>query len=85
MGMPRKQIGRFQVLGAVSKVASYAEEAQRYAWEEPSDGATVVRHPVGVVAAITPWNAPLSIALDKFVPALLVGCTVVLKPSEVTR
>jgi aldehyde dehydrogenase (NAD+) len=84
MGMPRKQTGAFQVKGAVAKVSAYLAEAQRYAWEEPSDGATVVRHPVGVVAAITPWNAPLSIAIDKVVAALLAGCTVVLKPSEVT-
>jgi aldehyde dehydrogenase (NAD+) len=84
MGMPRKQTAAFQVLGAVAKVAAYTEEAERYAWEEASDGATVVRQPVGVVVAITPWNAPLSIALDKVVPALLAGCTVILKPSEVT-
>jgi acyl-CoA reductase-like NAD-dependent aldehyde dehydrogenase len=83
MGMPRKQTAAFQVDGAVAKVAAYTEAAQRYAWEEPGDAATVVRQPVGVVVAITPWNAPLSIALDKVVPALLVGCTVVLKPSEV--
>ena len=83
MGMPRKQTVAFQVQGAVGKIAAYTEAAQGYAWEEPGDRATVVRQPVGVVAAITPWNAPLSIALDKVVPALLAGCTVVLKPSEV--
>jgi aldehyde dehydrogenase (NAD+) len=84
VGMPRAQTAAFQVNGAVSKVAAYNDEAQRYAWEEPTDGATVVRQPVGVVVAITPWNAPLAIAVDKVVPALLAGCTVVLKPSEVT-
>ena len=84
MGMPRQQAAAFQVRGAVAKVAAYTEETRRYAWEEPSDGAIVVRQPAGVVAAITPWNAPLSIALDKVVPALLAGCAVVLKPSEVT-
>jgi acyl-CoA reductase-like NAD-dependent aldehyde dehydrogenase len=84
MGMPRRQTAVFQVRGAVAKVAAYIEETRRYAWEEPSDGAIVVRQPAGVVAAITPWNAPLSIALDKVVPALLAGCAVVLKPSEVT-
>jgi acyl-CoA reductase-like NAD-dependent aldehyde dehydrogenase len=84
MGMPRKHTAVFQVQGALAKVAAYTDEALHYLWEELSDGATVVRQPVGVVAAITPWNAPLSIALDKVVPALLAGCTVVLKPSEVT-
>ncbi|MPZ83148.1 MAG: aldehyde dehydrogenase family protein [Actinophytocola sp.] len=44
---------------------------------------TVVREPIGVVAAITPWNFPLQQMVAKITPALAVGCTVVLKPSEV--
>ena len=43
-----------------------------------------MREPVGVVAAITPWNYPLGQIIQKVVPALLMGCTVVLKPSEWT-
>ncbi|KAA9163307.1 aldehyde dehydrogenase [Amycolatopsis acidicola] len=43
-----------------------------------------VREPVGVVAAITPWNSPVSLLLWKLCPALAVGCTVVVKPSEIT-
>jgi phenylacetaldehyde dehydrogenase len=42
------------------------------------------REPVGVVAAIAPWNFPMMIALWKIMPALAAGCTLVLKPSEVT-
>lgn len=42
------------------------------------------REPVGVVAAVIPWNMPLSMAIWKIVPALSCGCTVVLKPSEET-
>lgn len=42
------------------------------------------REPIGVVAAITPWNAPLNIILMKLAPALAAGCTVVLKPAELT-
>ncbi len=42
------------------------------------------RQPVGVVAGIAPWNFPFAIALWKVVPALAAGCTVVLKPSEIT-
>jgi aldehyde dehydrogenase (NAD+) len=41
-----------------------------------------LREPVGVVAAIVPWNAPLLLTAQKLAPALAVGCTVVLKPSE---
>lgn len=43
-----------------------------------------LKEPIGVVAAITPWNAPLSILVLKLAPALAAGCTVVLKPSELT-
>jgi acyl-CoA reductase-like NAD-dependent aldehyde dehydrogenase len=46
--------------------------------------ALVVREPVGVVAAITPWNAPFPIMTNKVGPALLAGCTVVMKPSRET-
>jgi len=41
-----------------------------------------IRHPVGVVAAIVPWNAPTFLTIQKIAPALVAGCTVVLKPSE---
>jgi aldehyde dehydrogenase (NAD+) len=43
-----------------------------------------MREPIGVVAAITPWNTPLGLLAWKLLPALAVGCTVVIKPSEVT-
>ena len=44
----------------------------------------VIPEPVGVVAAITPWNAPINAVLWKIAPAIAVGCTVVVKPSELT-
>lgn len=44
----------------------------------------VFREPVGVVAAISPWNYPLLLSMSKIIPALAAGCTVVHKPSEVT-
>ena len=42
------------------------------------------REPIGVVGAITPWNAPLAMAILKLAPALATGCTIVLKPAELT-
>jgi aldehyde dehydrogenase (NAD+) len=48
------------------------------------DQALVVHEPVGVVAAIVPWNSPLFLAVAKVIPALLAGCTVVLKPAPET-
>ena len=49
----------------------------------PTDGGfgLLIREPVGVVGAIVPWNGPLSLALWKLSPALLAGCTAVLKAS----
>ena len=47
-------------------------------------GARVVREPIGVCALITPWNWPINQIVSKVVPALLAGCCVVLKPSELT-
>ncbi len=52
--------------------------------EESTTRSRIVRDPVGVVAAITPWNFPLHQIAAKVVPALAAGCTVVLKPSEMT-
>jgi succinate-semialdehyde dehydrogenase/glutarate-semialdehyde dehydrogenase len=67
----------------------FAEEAKRvYGATIPSNRAdqrfTVLRQPVGVVAAITPWNYPISMITRKVGPALAAGCTVVLKPAEQT-
>ncbi len=66
---------------ATSKgVAGLAED---FAWSEEIGNSLVVREPVGVVGAITPWNYPLHQVVAKLAPALVAGCTVVLKPSEV--
>ena len=54
------------------------------AFEEEVGNSLVVREPIGVVAAITPWNYPLHQIAGKVAPALAAGCTVVLKPAEVT-
>jgi aldehyde dehydrogenase (NAD+) len=52
--------------------------------EETIGNSVVVREPVGVVGAITPWNYPLHQVVAKMAPALAAGCTIVLKPSEIT-
>jgi aldehyde dehydrogenase (NAD+) len=63
---------------------SYAELAAEYAFEERVGNSRVFHEPVGVVAAITPWNYPLHQIVAKVAPALAAGCTVVLKPAEDT-
>jgi aldehyde dehydrogenase (NAD+) len=57
--------------------------AESFAWSEEIGNSLVVREPIGVVGAITPWNYPLHQVVAKLAPALVAGCTVVLKPSEV--
>ncbi|MGI5125197.1 aldehyde dehydrogenase family protein [Pseudonocardia sp. CA-107938] len=64
--------------------SSVAALADGFAWEEELGNSLVVREPIGVVGAITPWNYPLHQIVAKVAPALLAGCTIVLKPSEVT-
>lgn len=67
----------------------YAEEAKRVYGEtipasRPDQRFMVLHQPVGVVAAITPWNYPVSMITRKAAPALAAGCTLVLKPAEAT-
>ncbi len=64
-------------------MSSYAELLPGYEFEERIGNSLVLREPVGVVGAITPWNYPLHQVVAKVAPALAAGCTVVLKPSEV--
>ncbi|WP_371672535.1 aldehyde dehydrogenase family protein [Streptomyces sp. NBC_00289] len=68
----------------IAVAGSYAELAATYAFEEKAGNSTVHLEPVGVVAAITPWNYPLHQIVAKVAPALAAGCTVVLKPAEDT-
>ncbi|SNQ45318.1 Geranial dehydrogenase [Frankia canadensis] len=75
--------GVHSVAGLAAYVASIYEN---YPWKETRTGVSGVhteleRVPVGVVAAITPWNAPFSLAASKIVPALLAGCTAIIKAS----
>ncbi|RZF63677.1 NAD-dependent succinate-semialdehyde dehydrogenase [Sphingomonas populi] len=82
-----------EALGEVAYAASFlewfAEEARRVNGDilapHQSDRRLLVRkQPVGVVAAVTPWNFPLAMITRKAGPALAVGCTMVVKPSELT-
>ncbi len=80
---------RGEVAYGASFVEWFAEEAKRtYGEHIPSPSPTsrlvTIRQPVGVVAAITPWNFPVAMITRKIAPALAAGCTVVLKPAEDT-
>ncbi|MDD2662859.1 MAG: NAD-dependent succinate-semialdehyde dehydrogenase [Dechloromonas sp.] len=78
-----------EVVYGASFVEWFAEEAKRtYGDTIPSPAAStrlvVVRQPVGVCAAITPWNFPLAMITRKVAPGLAAGCPVVVKPAEST-
>src|SRR5471030_1171204 len=78
-----------EVVYAASFLEWFAEEAKRSYGDvipssKPGSKIIVTREPVGVVAAITPWNFPLAMITRKAGPALAAGCTMVLKPSEET-
>ena len=80
---------RGEVAYAASFAEWFAEEAKRAGGEivpsHKADAKILVHHePVGVVGAITPWNFPLAMITRKVAPALAAGCTVVIKPSELT-
>ena len=81
--------GRGEIAYAASYVEWFAEEATRAHGEVIAAPVTgrrmfVLREPVGVVAAITPWNFPAAMIARKIAPALAAGCTVVCKPAEDT-
>lgn len=80
---------RAEVRYGASFIKWFAEEARRvYGDTIPAPSADrrilVLKQPVGVVAAITPWNFPIAMITRKCAPALAAGCTVVIKPSELT-
>src|ERR1043165_1372932 len=81
--MPIKLSGRIQAGLPMMTFANYAKIAGEFQFEERVGNSLVVRDPVGVVGAITPWNYPLHQIALKVAPALAAGCTVVVKPSEI--
>ena len=83
VGMPLKMARAVQVAGPVWNWANFAKVARSFEWEEKVGNSLVVREPIGVVGCITPWNFPLNQITLKVAPALVAGCTVVLKPSEI--
>ena len=83
VGMPLKLSRIIQAGLPIASFRMAADLLDEVPLEEEAGSALVVREPVGVVAAITPWNYPLHQVACKVAPALAAGCTIVLKPSEV--
>lgn len=84
VGAPLHVARSAQVGLAVAIAASYLEITRQYEFESQVGNSLVTHEAAGVVACITPWNVPLILTVQKIVPALMAGCTIVHKPSEVT-
>jgi aldehyde dehydrogenase (NAD+) len=87
-GAPPTIIETMHWTGSLASLNFYAGAADAVSWSETRNGVfgqTIVsREPIGVVGAIVAWNVPLFLAVNKLGPALLAGCTVVLKPAAET-
>ncbi|HSO99597.1 MAG TPA: aldehyde dehydrogenase family protein [Solirubrobacteraceae bacterium] len=83
VGMPIKLSHMIQAGLPTMDFGSMPEAVAEIEWEQEVGNSLIVREPIGVVGAITPWNYPLHQIAAKVAPALAAGCTVVVKPSEV--
>ncbi|KMO72419.1 aldehyde dehydrogenase [Mycolicibacterium chubuense] len=87
-GQPPTIVDMMQYGAAMSAFQFFAGAADKFTWQEIRDGiygqTLVVREPIGVVGAVTAWNVPFFLAANKLGPALLAGCTIVLKPAAET-
>ncbi|TCJ35242.1 aldehyde dehydrogenase [Parafrankia sp. BMG5.11] len=86
LGAPISFARRAQVALPGALMTALADTAAGYSWQEKRPGVygqdiILRKEPVGVVAAVVPWNMPQFLTVTKVVPALLAGCTVVLKPA----
>ena len=86
MGAPIDFARESQVGAGVWHMTNFIKAAKDFVWLHPlgdgTPGAMIAHEPVGVVGLITPWNWPMNQVTLKVVPALIAGCTMVLKPSE---
>ena len=87
MGAPIDLSRQQQVTSGTWHMNGFLRAARDFQWEHPlgdwAPGEMILHEPIGVCALITPWNWPMNQIVLKVVPALLAGCTMVLKPSEI--
>ena len=83
MGAPVLLAQKAQAAMGIGHLQSALGVLKQYAFQELRGSTMVVKEPIGVCALITPWNWPVNQIACKVAPALAVGCTMVLKPSEI--
>ncbi len=86
LGAPISFAKRAQVGIPMMLFSAFGDLAAKYEWQEARPGLygndiRILKQPVGVVAAVVPWNMPQFLTVGKVIPALLAGCCVVLKPA----
>ncbi len=84
IGVPISYARAMQIPTAAKHIEAMIAILEDYAFERPQGSMMVLREPIGVCALITPWNWPLNQIAAKVAPALAAGCTIVLKPSELS-
>lgn len=83
MGAPTKLAVNAQAAMGIAHMSTAMEILKNYEFQETAGNSMVFKEPIGVCGLITPWNWPVNQISCKVAPALAVGCTVILKPSEV--
>ncbi len=83
MGAPAAFARDAQAWAGRVHMQSTLDMAKTFPWEERRGGTLLIREGIGVCALITPWNWPMNQIACKVAPALVAGCTMVLKPSEI--
>jgi aldehyde dehydrogenase (NAD+) len=83
MGAPMSFARDAQAWAGKVHIGATIEAAEKFVWEEHRSNSQIVREGIGVVGLITPWNWPMNQIACKVAPALVAGCTMVLKPSEI--
>ena len=85
MGAPISLASTAQAYAGLAHITEAAKILRNFAFSEDLGAHRVVKEPIGVCGLITPWNWPMNQVTCKVAPALAVGCTMVLKPSEVAQ
>ena len=87
MGAPIKMANNAQVNAGLNHTKSFLEAMKEFEFEQPlrpdTPNEQILYGPVGVCGLITPWNWPMNQVTLKVIPAILTGCTMILKPSEI--
>ncbi len=83
MGAPTQLAVKAQTGSGLGHLKAAAELLKNFPFKQQQGNSLIVKEPIGVCGLITPWNWPLNQITCKVAPALAVGCTVILKPSEI--